>query len=178
MSQHLSVHLTDQQRHDLDTLIKKGHASARTQTRARILLLADRSQAEQRTHQQIADALLCSTPTVGQVCRRFAQEGMTAAISERPRPGQAPKITGEIEAQLVLLACSAPPEGKARWTFKLLADKLVELALVPSISEVAVYKRLKKRTQALEGQVLVHCQSVGSVCGQDGGRSGRVCASF
>jgi hypothetical protein len=93
---------------------------------------------------------------VGQVCRRFAQEGLEAALSEKPRPGQAPKITGEVEARLVALVCSEPPTDRTRWTLKLLAEKLVELELVDSISEVAVYKRLKKRTQTLEGQVLVH----------------------
>ena len=156
MSQHLSVHLSDGQRQHLDSLIKKGNAPARVQTRARILLLSDRSQGEQRTQRQIAEAALCCIPTVGQICRRFAREGIEAALSEKPRPGQAPKITGEIEAHLVTLACSEPPEGCARWTFKLLAEKLVELELVDSISEVAVYKRLKKRTAALEGQILVH----------------------
>lgn len=156
MSQHLSVHLSDAQRQHLDSLIKKGSAPARVQTRARILLLSDRSQGEKRTQQQVAQAVLCCTPTVGQVCRRFAVEGLDAALSEKPRPGQAPKITGEIEAHLVTLACSSPPEGCARWTLKLLAEKLVELQLVDSISEVAVYKRLKKRTEALEGALLVH----------------------
>ncbi len=156
MSQHLHVHLSDAQRQHLDRLIKRGNAPARVQTRARILLLSDRGQGEKRTRGQVAQAVLCCTPTVGQVCRRFALEGLEAALSEKPRPGQAPKITGDIEARLVTLACSCPPEGCARWTFKLLAEKLVELQLVDSISEVAVYKRLKKRSEALEGQVLVH----------------------
>ena len=156
MSQHLSVSLNDNQRQHLDHLIKKGNAAARVQTRARILLLADRSQGQKRTQRQVAEAVLCCTPTVGQVCRRFAQEGLEAALSEKPRPGQAPKITGEIEAQLVALACSEPPADQTRWTLKLLAQKLVDLELVDSISEVAVYKRLKKRTQTLAGQVLVH----------------------
>jgi hypothetical protein len=156
MSQHLHVHLSDAQRQHLESLIKKGNAPARVQTRARILLLSDRSQGEKRTQQQVAEAALCCTPTVGQVCRRFALEGLEAALSEKPRPGQAPKITGDIEAHLVTLACSEPPEGCARWTFRLLTEKLVELRLVDCISEVAVYKRLKKRSEALEGQVLVH----------------------
>lgn len=156
MSQHLHVHLSDEQRQHLDSLIKKGNAPARVQTRARILLLSDRSQGESRTQRQVAEAVICCTPTVGQVRRRFALEGLEAALSEKPRPGQAPKITGDVEAHLVTLACSEPPEGCTRWTFKLLAEKLVELQLVDSISEVAVYKRLKKRTEALEGAFLVH----------------------
>ena len=156
MSQPLSVYLSDAQRQHLDTLITKGISPARVQTRARILLLCDRSQNEKRTQQQVADALLCCPPTVSQVCRRFALQGLDAALSEKPRPGKAPKITDDIEAHLVMLACSSPPEGQARWTFKLLADKLVSLELVDSISEVAVYKRLKKRNKAVEGQVVVH----------------------
>jgi hypothetical protein len=127
---------------------KRGHA--------RILLLSDRSRGERRTQQQVAEALLCNPATVGQVCRRFALESLDLALAEKSRPGQAPKLTGDVEAQLVTIACSAPPQGQARWTFKLLAKKLVELELVDSISEVAVYKRLKKRAPAVEGQVLVH----------------------
>jgi len=160
MSQSLSVHLTDAQRQyldNLDNLITKGSSPARVQTRDRILLLSDRSQNHQRTQKQVAQALLCCTPTVSQVCRRFALQGLEAALYEKPRPGKAPKITGDIEAQLVTLACSTPPEGQARWTFKLLADKLVQLALVDSISAVAVYKRLKKRAQTVEGQAVVPC---------------------
>jgi putative transposase len=156
MSQALHVFLSNEDRSFLDNLIRRGHCSARVLNRARILLLADRSQGEKRTRQHIAEAALCCALTVGTVCRRYVQEGLDAALSEKPRPGKAPKITGEIEAQLVVLACSTPPEGQARWTFKLLADKLVALELVDSISEVAVYKRLKKRAQAMEGSVVVH----------------------
>jgi putative transposase len=156
MSQHLLVHLTDADRSHLDNLIRNGIRSARIQTRARILLLSDRSRGDKRTQNQVAEATLTSTLTVCRVCRRYVLQGRDAALSEKPRPGKVPKITGEIEAQLVLLACSDPPKGQGRWTFKLLADKLVELELVDSISEVAVYKRLKKRAQALEGQILVY----------------------
>ena len=176
MSQHLSVHLSDKDRQHLNSLVKKGNAPARVQTRARILLLADRSQGHRRTGQQIAEAVLGCRLAVSQICRRFAQEGLESALYDKPRLGQAPKITGEIEAQLVMVACSSPPQGHKRWTLKLLADKLVEMELVDSISQVAVHKRLKKRTQALEGQILVHCrQAFGPVRGQDGGCSGSVC---
>ena len=70
--------------------------------------------------------------------------GLETALNDKPRPGRMPKLTGDAEARLVLLACSQPPEGRTRWTLKLLAEQLVELGLVDSISEVAVYKRLKK----------------------------------
>lgn len=156
MSQALHVSLPEADRLYLNNLIRHGHASARVLNRARVLLLADRSQATTRTRQQVAEAALCCAVTVGQICRRYVLEGLEAALSEKLRPGKAPKITGEVEAHLVALACSTPPEGCARWTFKLLADKLVSLELVDSVSEVAVYKRLKKRAQAVEGQVVVH----------------------
>src|SRR5437016_854513 len=127
MSQHLPVALTDAQRQHLDNLIKKGNAPARVQTRARILLLSDRSDCRPGdrpssagqpppplTQKQVAQATLVSAATVCQICRRCALEGIEAALSERPRPGALPKITGEVEAQLCLLACSDPPSGYAR----------------------------------------------------------------
>lgn len=144
MSQHLLVHLTDEQRQHLDTLIRRGNAPARVQTRARILLLADHNQPESCTQKQIAQAVLVATPTVSQICRRFVTEGMEASLQEKPRPGAVPKITGEVEAQLCLLACSDPPVGQAKWTLRLLGDKLVELGCVDSISNAALCKRLKK----------------------------------
>jgi hypothetical protein len=144
MSQPLHVCLNDEQRQHLDNLIRRGNASARSQNRARILLLADRSHGQRRTRQQIAQATLCSTPTVVQVCRRFVLEGLDGALSERSRPGAEPKITGDVEARLVTLACSDPPQGRTRWTLRLLADKMVELGYIEAISNVAVYHTLKK----------------------------------
>jgi transposase len=144
MSSHVTISLSAQEREHLDNLIRKGNAPARVQTRARILLLSDQSQGQHRTEQQIADALLCSPSTVGNVRRRFAAQGLEAALVEKPRPGQRPKITGDIEAQLTLLACSDAPKGHERWTVRLLANKLVEMGCLDSISHVAVYERLKK----------------------------------
>jgi putative transposase len=144
MSQPVTILLSDEQRNDLTRLTRRGIASARTLTRARILLLADKSQDKGQTYQQIARALTVSLPTISQVCRRFDRGGIGEALTEKPRPGKVPKITGEVEAQLVMLACSDPPEGKARWTMQLLADRLVELHLVDSISDSAICERLKK----------------------------------
>jgi transposase len=146
MSQHLSVTLTDAQREYLARFTRSGVAAARQQIRARILLLADKSPGHGYTQKQIAQALQVCEPTVCAICRRFALEGMEAALTEKPRPGALPKITGEVEAQLVLLACSDPPEGFARWTMQLLADKLIEMEWVESISDSTVCQRLKKRT--------------------------------
>ena len=94
---------------------------------------------------------------MGAICHRFAGEGIASALSEKPRPGQIPKITGEIEAQLVLLACSDPPEGQARWTMQLLANKMVELQWVESITDTTVCERLKKkRAQAVADQKVLY----------------------
>lgn len=147
MSQHVIVTLSSEQREHLSGLTRSGNAPARVQTRARILLLADRSPgnpAGRQTYPQISAALQVCAPTISATCRRFVLDGMEAALYEKPRPGQTPKITGEVEAQLVLLACSDPPEGFARWTMQMLADKLVELRLVTSITDSAVCDRLKK----------------------------------
>lgn len=144
MSQHLHLTLTEAERNHLESLIRKGNAPARTQTRARILLLSDARNEPAMNRQQVAKATLTHPITVGRTCRTFANEGREAALFDKPRPGQKPKITGEVEAHLVALACSNPPDGRDRWTLQLLADKLVELRLVDSISDVAIYQRLKK----------------------------------
>jgi transposase len=143
------VHLSKEDRQELETLIHSGESSARTQTRARILLLTDESQKKKKGTKEISSALLCSMPTVTNIRKKFSEGGIQNALYDKPRPGAVPKITGEIEAQLTMLACSAPPEGRARWTLQLLADKLVELKLVDSISDVAVMHRLKKMNLSL-----------------------------
>jgi transposase len=145
MSKHHAIYLTDDQRTTLNTLIRVGSAPARTHTRARILLLLDRHQAAPWTEEAIAKALHCHRNTVGNVRRRFVTAGLQAALSHKPLPPRAPKkLTGEVEAHLIALACSAPPEGQQRWTLRLLADRLVALGLVDRISHVAVGARLKK----------------------------------
>ena len=143
------VHLSKEDRQELEALIHSGESSARTQTRARILLLTDKSQKKKKGTKEIASALLCSMPTVTNIRKKFSEGGIEKALYDKARPGAVPKITGEIEAQLTMLACSAPPAGRSRWTLQLLADKLVELKLVDSISDVAVMKRLKKMNLSL-----------------------------
>jgi len=143
------VNLTQENRQELESLIRSGESSARTQTRARILLLTDESQKKKKRAEEIASALMCSMPTITNIRRKFVEGGLENALYDKARPGAIPKITGEIEAQLTLLACSTPPEGRSRWTLQLLADKLVELKLLESISDVAVMNRLKKMNLSL-----------------------------
>jgi len=103
---------------------------------------------------------MCSPSTVANVRRRFNREGLRAALYDKPRPGQKPKVTGEVEAQLMVLACSKPPPGHARWTLRLLAEQMVELEIVDSISHVTVGQVLKKtkssRGVAARGALGVH----------------------
>jgi transposase len=144
MSQRKYVELTESDREKLEGLIRSGSCSARVQTRARILLLSDRSQGEQRPDAMVSKAVMTSVATVGRFRARYVTEGLESALYDKPRPGQKPKITGDIEAKLIALVCSDPPEGQKRWTLQLLADKMVELGYVDSLSHVAVSKRLKK----------------------------------
>jgi transposase len=149
MSKRQAVYLTDGQRKELEEMIHKGESSARKQTRARILLLSDRSQGQKRSQAEVAEVLMCNATTVGNIRRRFGREGMVSALSEKPRPGKPPKVTGEVEAHLVALTCSEPPHGHVRWTLRLLADRLVELEVVEAISHVAVHDVLKKMNLSL-----------------------------
>lgn len=151
MSKHTELYLTDEQRSHLENLIRSGCAPARTQTKARILLMTDRSSGLVRKDAEIAESVMVNAATVGRTRRAFVSKGMDAALYDNPRPGGKPKITGDIEAKLTMLACSTPPEGHERWTIQLLADKMVELNYIESISRVAVGKRLKKVDLSLGG---------------------------
>jgi len=156
MGKHTHIERTREERTELEKLIRTGNAPARTHTRARILLLSDRSQGQKRTDQEVADAVLCCKNTVRNVRRRFLSGGLQAALYDKGWPGASPKFTGEVEAKLVMLACSEPPEGAARWTLRLLADKMVELHSVDSMSHVTVGEILKKRNHAVASKDLVH----------------------
>lgn len=136
------VDLTAEEREQLLQLLRKGKSSARKLARARILLLAD----EGRSDEQVAQALHVGSATVGRVRQRFVEEGLAAALTERPRPGRQPKLTGKEEAHLIAVACSDPPEGHGRWTLRLLADKAVELGLADSITRETVRQLLKRGT--------------------------------
>jgi len=92
---------------------------------------------------------MVSQGPVTNVKKRYFAGGLQESLHDRPRPGIPPKITGEVEAHLIAQVCSEPPEGHERWTLRLLADRLVELELVESISHVAVSKRLKKTKLSL-----------------------------
>jgi transposase len=139
------VRLTPDERREIESLVSKGKHSAATLTRARILLKADAGREGAWPDEQIAEALECGRSTVARVRQRFVQQGLQAALyRKRPQGRQYRKLDGKAEARLVALACSQAPEGRARWTLKLLADKLVELEVVDSIDPATVYRTLKK----------------------------------
>jgi len=135
-----SVELKEEEREYLTQYLRKGKSSARSLTRARILLLADEGQEDK----EIADALMVSKSTVGRIRKRYHEGGLDAALHEKARSGAPPKIDSRIEAQLTLLACSEPPDGRSKWTVRLLADKLVEMEVIESISHMSVQRVLKK----------------------------------
>jgi transposase len=134
------VKLKEEERTELKQFLHKGRSSARSQTRARILLLSD----EGLEDAKIVKALKVSKSTVGRIRKRYCKGGLDYAMNEKPRCGAPKKIDGRVESQLMMLACSDPPEGRSKWTLSLLADKLVELNIVESISAMSVQRLLKK----------------------------------
>ncbi len=140
MAKRYLVTLTEAERASLLALTQKGKISAPQLTRAHILLQADAGGIDA----VIAAALHVGIATVARVRKRFVEEGLEAALQERPRPGGHRKLDGKQEAFLIALACSTPPEGRTRWTMQLLAGKMVELRVVDSISDETVRRTLKK----------------------------------
>jgi len=144
------VELSQEQREKLQKLTRCGTIKVRMYKRAQVLLLADETQAEgAKSDSKIAEQVGVSLPTVHRVRRRFVEEGLEAAITEKPRPGAPSKFNGKHRAEITALACSDPPEGRARWSLRLLADKLVELEIVESISHDTVDRVLKKTNSSL-----------------------------
>ena len=134
------VDLDERERNELERLTTKGRSGARKIRRARILLLAD----EGRIDKEIASFLGSAVTTVERVRKRFVEEGLEAALSERPRPGAARKLDGRQEVFLMALACSDTPEGKGHWSMRMLAKRLVELEMVDEISDETVRRTLKR----------------------------------
>jgi transposase len=138
------VTLTLAERQQLLALLKQGSARARTRQRANILLGAD----EGRPDDLIADTVHVSIQTVRNIRKRFAIAGLEAALYERPRSGAARNLDANHEAFLIALACSESPGGRETWTMQLLADRLVALQRVESISDETVRRTLKKTSSS------------------------------
>jgi transposase len=143
------VFLNGKKRSNLNRLVRAGTHKARTITRARILILSDesprgKSEGMGKTDKEIMGVLGVSGRTVASTRQKYVEEGIEGALNEKPRPGRPPKLTGRDEAKLAVIACSEPPEGRARWSVRLLTDKLIELDIVDSISREAVRQYIKK----------------------------------
>ena len=134
------IQLTEQDYRSLTNILSKGKSSARVQTRGRVLDLLHRGEHPER----IAEILQVGIGTVYNLQNRYLKEGLESALSEKPRSGKPPVITGEMKARITALACSEAPLGHARWTLRLLADKAVEFGLVDSISYKTCGEILKK----------------------------------
>ncbi|MDQ3327281.1 MAG: helix-turn-helix domain-containing protein [Chloroflexota bacterium] len=146
MKKKYTVTLTDAERTELKRLVAAGTAPARKLTRARILLKADQSpQGPGWVDERIAEAVETSQPTVSRVRKQYVQEGLEAALNRRaPNREYVRKLDGGQEARLIALSCSEPPKGQARWSLRLLADRVVELAIAPQVSYQTVGRILKK----------------------------------
>ena len=141
------VMLSTDERADLEGLLARGKADVRRLKHAQILLKADEADdGPAWSDERIADALNAGTATVERVRQRFVEEGLTSALS--PYRGGTRiyerKLDGAQEAHLIALACSVPPDGQARWTLRLLAQRMVDLAYVDTLSYETVRQRLKK----------------------------------
>jgi transposase len=139
------VKLKPKERKGLKQLISKGTEKVRKITRCRILLMAH----EGKTDTYIMETLEVARNTIRTVRARYIQEGLEAAINEQPRPGAPKKFTGRQRAKITAIACSKPPEGRSRWTLRLIADKVVELEMADDISHQTVKRILKKTNLSL-----------------------------
>jgi len=144
------VILSEKERKSLLNLVTKGSSTAKAIMHANVLLAADENNPEgKKSEAEIAELFHVHPQTVHTIRKNYSEKGMEDTLGRKKRatPPVESKITGEVEAKVIALSCSAPPTGRTRWTLRLLADKVVELQYIESISHEAVGRLLKKRTQ-------------------------------
>ena len=146
MEKRYRVTLTESEQDDLRKLVSVGKAAARKLVRARVLLLADQSPSgSAKSDPEIVEALGCGRTSVERIRKQFVEEGLDAVLNQQPSLRvYERKLDGKAEAHLIALACGAPPEGRSRWTLRLLSDQMVVLEYVESISYETVRQTLKK----------------------------------
>jgi transposase len=149
MRKKYEVSLDGEERAELERLVRSGVSAARKLNHARILLRADDGDVDA----EVAEAVGVGEATVYRVRRRFAEEGLAAALGRRPQPPrpQKRKLDGDGEAHLVALACSAPPDGHPEWTLRLLADRMVELRYAQRGVSYETVRRCLKKTRLSRG---------------------------
>lgn len=145
------IELTDTDRKTLLDTVAKGASPAKTILRANILLASDKNNKKHMTVAEIAEAYHTTPTTVQNVRTSYANNGLDATINRKKRttPPVPPKVTGDVEAHIIALACGEPPEGYSKWTLRLLAEKCVELNYAESLSHVTVSRVLKKTNLSL-----------------------------
>jgi len=150
MKKRYAVVLTAPERDQLKRLLAAGTASARKLTHARILLKADQGpEGPGWVDDAIAEAVEVSQPTVSRVRKQYVEQGLEAALNRRPPTREyVRKLDGVQEARLIALACAKPPTGQARWSLRLLADKLVELEIVEDAVSYQTVRRMLKKTRS------------------------------
>jgi transposase len=140
MKKQYKIELSEEERSQLEKLTSQGTEKVRKVKRARVLLLAD----EGKKDQEIVERVEVSVGTVERIRKRYVQAGLEAAINEKPRSGRPIGISAQTRAKVTALACTKAPEGRSKWTLRLLADKVVELEYIDSISYQSVRNILKK----------------------------------
>ena len=145
------IELSDSDRKVLQDIIKKGTSPAKAILRANILLASDQNSKQYMTVAKIAETYHTTPTTVQNVRTSYANNGLATTLSRKKRvtPPVAPKVTGDVEAHIIALACGNPPEGYEKWTLRLLADKCVELNYAESLSHMTVARILKRTNISL-----------------------------
>ena len=169
-----AVRLSPEDQAQLERLIRRGQCSARVINRARILLKTD----DGWSASQVAVALDTSPRTVFRTKRRYAEEGLGGVLHDHPQANRYRKLDDRGEAHLIALACSDAPEGHDHWSLRLVADKVVELGVVASLSHEAVRLRLKKTSSSPGGSSSGASPGEQGVRGGHGGRAGLVCRTL
>jgi len=141
-----NVNLTNSERLELSNLISKGEATAKMIMHANVLLATDASTGHKMSERDIAKNFQISAQTVQNIRKTYATEGlaMTLGRKKRETPPILPKITGDVEARIITICCSQPPDGRAKWSVRLLAERVVELKILDTISHESVHRLLKK----------------------------------
>ena len=141
------LQLTEEERQELKALVQRGKTQGYRIKHAQILLKLDEIPENQEwTYDKIKDAYHAAPHTISQIAKRFVTGGLEAALGRKEQANRHRKIDGRVEAHIIAIACSEAPEGRERWTLQLIADELVRLGVVDSISDTAVMETLKKRT--------------------------------
>jgi len=144
------VTLTDEEQKQLQELVQKGGKGYRIKHTQILLKLDERAENDDWTYDRIGEAYNASRGTIAGVAKRFVMEGMEAALGRKKQVNRHRKVTGEVEAQLTLIACSDAPEGKSLWTMQMIADELIRLQVVDYITDTTVCE-VRKKTKSSHG---------------------------